>query len=95
MVAETDEEEFLIESEFLFALRKGDKHHDEAMKILDLCKRGLVKLQVLSSAVIEVKGFTVGRLSWANVSLGLPAVSPSLPLVWAVGALWVTPEPRI
>ena len=55
MVAETDEEEFLIESEFLFALRKGDKHHDEAMKILDLCKRGLVKLQVLSSAVIEVK----------------------------------------
>ena len=55
MAAETDEEGFLIESEFLFALRKGDKHHGEAMKILDLCRRGLVKLQVLSSAVIEVK----------------------------------------
>lgn len=55
MVAEPGEEEALVESEFLFAIRKGDKHHGEAVKILELCRKGLVKLRVLSSAVAEVR----------------------------------------
>lgn len=55
MDVEADDEGVLVESEFLFALRRGDKHHHEAKKILELCRKGLVKLQVLSSAVMEVK----------------------------------------
>jgi predicted nucleic acid-binding protein len=55
MAAQSSGEGFLVESEFLFALRKSDKHHGEATKILELCKKGVVRLLVLSSAVMEVK----------------------------------------
>lgn len=61
MVATPSEEEGLVESEFLFAIKKGDKHHGEAEKILGLCKKGLVKLRVLSSAVAEVRAVLYSR----------------------------------
>jgi len=55
MVAEGGKREVLTETEFLFGLRKGDKHHDAVKRILKACADGLLKVQVLSSAVVEVE----------------------------------------
>ena len=61
MVAERSKRECLAETEFLFGLRKGDRHHSAVTKILDACISGLVDIQILSSAVVEVKAVLYSR----------------------------------
>ena len=61
MVAEGNEREALAETEFLFGLRRGNRHHDTVMRILEICIKGLLKVQVLSSAVVEVKAVLYSR----------------------------------
>ena len=55
MASERDGREVLAETEFLFGLRKGDRRYDVVVKILELCKKGLLRVRILSSAVVEVK----------------------------------------
>jgi predicted nucleic acid-binding protein len=55
MDAKGSKEEVLVETEFLFGLRKGDRYHEAVKRILGLSKKGLLKILVLSSAVVEVK----------------------------------------
>ncbi|KPV65404.1 MAG: hypothetical protein AOA65_0195 [Candidatus Bathyarchaeota archaeon BA1] len=61
MVAEGDRGESLAETGFLFGLRRGDRQHDAVMKILEICIKGLLKVQVLSSAVVEAKAVLYSR----------------------------------
>lgn len=45
----------LVESDFLFGVRKGDRNHAGVVKTLGMHKRGSLQLRILSSAVIEVR----------------------------------------
>lgn len=54
MVAEA-RKRFLAESDFLLGLRKSDKHHRIVMHLLDIHSREEIILNILSSAVLEVK----------------------------------------
>jgi len=46
---------YIVETEFLFGLRKGDKWHDQVIKILELFKIGKIEaLQFCTSAFLEV-----------------------------------------
>jgi len=46
---------YIVETEFLFGLRKNDKWHDHVMKILDLHKKGKIdELSSSASAFLEV-----------------------------------------
>lgn len=44
-----------MESDFLFGLREGDEHHGDVDKALSMCKKGILDISVLSSAVVEVR----------------------------------------
>jgi len=46
---------YIVETEFLFGLRKGDRWHNQVMKILELFKMGRIEmLQSCASAFLEV-----------------------------------------
>ena len=55
MVSERHSKEILAETEFLFGLRENDPHHPAVSKILRLSKNGILKVRILSSAVIELR----------------------------------------
>lgn len=71
MVAKSDKREIVVESDFLFGLREGDRHHHDVEKTLSLNKTDALKIAILSSAVIEVravlysKGFTFRQVEEA------------------------------
>lgn len=53
--------EVLVESDFLFGLRKGDRHHEDVSKALSICKKEVLGISVLSSAVVEVRATLYSR----------------------------------
>ena len=48
-------ERVLVESDFLFGLRSSDGHHAHVVEALKRHRAGALSIQVLSSAVVEVK----------------------------------------
>ncbi len=46
---------FLVETDFLFGLREGDRVHDKVSKALRLHRSGEINLSLLSSAVVEFR----------------------------------------
>jgi predicted nucleic acid-binding protein len=55
MASKPSRREVLVESDFLFGLRKGDKHHGAVSKALSMHREGVLGISVLSSAVVEVR----------------------------------------
>jgi predicted nucleic acid-binding protein len=55
MAAKPDKREIVVESDFLFGLREGDRHHPDVENILSMNKKGALEIAVLSSAVVEVR----------------------------------------
>lgn len=51
----------LVESDFLFGLREGDKHHGDVDRALSTCRKGLLDITILSSAVVEVRATLYSR----------------------------------
>ncbi len=47
--------EVLVESDFLFGLRKGDRYHEGVVKALSMHREGTLGIGILSSAVVEVR----------------------------------------
>ena len=55
MAARSDKREIVVESDFLFGLREGDRHHQDVERMLSMNKNGILEIAVLSSAVVEVR----------------------------------------
>jgi len=97
MVNEGNEREVLAETEFLFALRKGDRHHNAVTRILEVCTRELLKIKVVSSAAVEIKavlyshGFKVREVEEAcslmDAQLVETHIDEYVPLTLADGTL--------
>lgn len=54
-------EEYLVETDFLFGLRAGDKLHEHVTRALAKCRRGELKIAVLSSAIVEARAVLYAR----------------------------------
>jgi len=61
MASESGRKEVLVESDFLFGLRSGDKHHGDVNRVLSLSRKGILEISVLSSAVVEVRATLYSR----------------------------------
>ena len=61
MAPNSSRKEVLVESDFLFGLSEGDKHHGDVDKALSMCKKGILDISVLSSAVVEVRATLYSR----------------------------------
>ncbi|MDG7001256.1 MAG: hypothetical protein JRN15_19340 [Nitrososphaerota archaeon] len=57
----TPKEIVLVESDFLFGLRKSDKRHAQVARSLEMHRSGKLHIQVLSTAVIEVRSVLYSR----------------------------------
>ena len=51
----------LVESDFLFGLGKSDKRHAQVIRSLEMHKSGKMQIQVLSTAVVEVRSVLYSR----------------------------------
>ena len=56
-----EEEIVLVESDFLFGLRKSDSRHSKVIRSLEKHKEGSLRIRVLSSGVIEVRAVLYSR----------------------------------
>ena len=54
-------EPVLVESDFLFGLGKSDRRHSQVVRSLDMHKSGKIQVQVLSTAVEEVRSVLYSR----------------------------------
>lgn len=54
-------EEYLVETDFLFGLRAGDRLYEHVMRALAKSRRGELKIAVLSSAVVEARAVLHAR----------------------------------
>ena len=61
MAAHSNRKEVLVESDFLFGLRSGDRRHEDVSNALLMSKKGVLEAGVLSSAVIEVRATLYSR----------------------------------
>lgn len=55
MASKSGRREVLVESDFLFGLRRGDRHHEGVCKALSMHREGPLDISILSSAVVEVR----------------------------------------
>lgn len=55
MASKPGRREVLVESDFLFGLRKGDKHQEGVSKALSMHRKGNLGISILSSAAVEVR----------------------------------------
>ena len=55
MASQAGKQEVLVESDFLFALRKGDRHHSKVLRALGMHKNGVLSIKGLSSAIMDVR----------------------------------------
>jgi len=78
MVSNSSRKKVLVESDFLFGLRKGDKHHEDVDKTLSMSRKGVLDISVLSSAVVEV------RTTLYSMGLGFHEVEDSIALMNAM-----------
>lgn len=61
MASQADRQEVLVESDFLFGLRKGDRYHSKVLRALVMHRNGVLSIKILSSAVIEVRAVLYSR----------------------------------
>ena len=59
--ARDSKELVLVESDFLFGLGKQDKRHAQVMRSLEMHKSGKIQIQVLSTALVEVRSVLYSR----------------------------------
>lgn len=79
MVSQTSRQEDLVESDFLFGLRKGDRRHSKVLRALNMHGNGVLSIKVLSSAVMEVRSVLYSRgLSFAGVEDALSLMDAAL-----------------
>lgn len=67
-------EEYLVETDFLFGLRAGDRNFEAVVGALRRCKSGAIKLSVPSSSVVEARAVLYSKGLKPNeveVALGL------------------------
>lgn len=61
MASRAGQQEVLIESDFLFGLRKSDLRHPKVLRALKLHTEDTLSIKVLSSAVLEVRAVLYSR----------------------------------
>lgn len=61
MASEPSKKRLLVESDFLFGLRKSDRFHRSIIRSLDMHRNGAIKINVLSSAIMEVRTVLYSR----------------------------------
>jgi hypothetical protein len=59
--SEPENEIVFVESDFLFGLRKSDVRHSHVMQALNIHKQDKMNIQILSSAVFEVRTVLASR----------------------------------
>lgn len=67
-------EEYLVETDFLFGLRAGDRNFEAVAGALRSCKSGAIKLSIPSSSVVEARAVMYSKGLKPNeveVALGL------------------------
>ncbi len=55
MAAKPDQRKVLVETDFLFGLRSGDRNHEGVARALSMSRNGSMAVSVLSSAVVEAR----------------------------------------
>jgi hypothetical protein len=60
-VAESGRQEVIVESDFLFGLRKSDARHSRVIAALEMHRDGMLRITPLSSAALEVRAVLYSR----------------------------------
>ena len=55
MAARPGQGKVLVETDFLFGLRSGDRNHEGVARALSMSREGSLEVSVLSSAVVELR----------------------------------------
>lgn len=61
MASRADRQEVIVESDFLFGLRKSDARHSKVVRALSMHKQERLSIRILSSAVLEVRSVLYSR----------------------------------
>ena len=61
MASESGQQEVIVESDFLFGLRKSDARHSRVIAALEMHKNGRLRITPLSSAALEVRTVLYSR----------------------------------
>jgi hypothetical protein len=61
MASETGQQQVIVESDFLFGLRKSDARHSKVIAALEMHREGRLRISPLSSAALEVRTVLYSR----------------------------------